>query len=224
MSHGVKSILLIAAVAALTSCGKTTSRVPPIDIRGDLGGRLVSLPSSQVRFVEFDPGSTTRIMSFGYQLSMPSGRPGSTAASASRGEYTVRVGVLSNSAYGSTGDDFLERMSTFDDSIPRVQPPNRLVVPGASQYGLAHFVSVSSGAIALPRPSNHEYYVHRNASGRVDVYIDCYTGSATSPCSAHFFASRLRAHLEATFPRTSLADWNEVRSATDSAISGFILK
>jgi hypothetical protein len=227
---------------ALAAEGKR--RAPVI---GQLGGVPVMIPREFARFVEYDDDPqwmTSRkgsppersfdsgLRSFGFKIRFPDMK-GLTEETAeekkSQSIFTttwMRVGVKSNSFYGSSGDTALE---AHINNIPLTEgrPFRYERIPGVVD-GLVGYTPLGvdlerRGIVGRADMRDKNIYFHRNPKGEADAYIECSNVlHASAPCELRFnLLPTLRAHVSVGFRRELLPHWQQIRSSVAAVILGF---
>lgn len=221
---------------------------------GHLGGSPVTIPQAYAHFVEYDgdphfmeprksppPERTFQsgISSFGFEIRFPdmavaSNKPEAEVQKADiHTTMWMRVGVLSNSTYGSSGDDAFERavnMIPLSETAPDFKLTKYYFqrIPGKT-YGLDGLTPVgadeSRRAIgqrgADMRDKN--IYFHRGTDGNVDTYIECSNMThLAARCEQKFnLRPAIRAHVSVDYRKELLPQWKQIQDSVSTVILGF---
>jgi hypothetical protein len=204
---------------------------------GSLGGVPVRIPPEFTRFLEYDgdPGLFEKrqgpvpartyesvIRSFGFEILFPE-MIGVTPATAALRKQTpmetsmwLNVGLRAGQDY--KGERFLEFMA------------QSLNTPGGERIPLQHTPGDVFGMTAYaPKGSAPENfrlntrYVHRDASGRVDTYIECYPEPLIyTPCTLHAdLRPAMQASLEIHFRKDLLPSWQAIQQSVTRVVLSF---
>lgn len=214
---------------------------------GMLGGVPVSIPKPYANFVEYDgdrewmetnkgasPTRTfaSKLSSFGFELRFPHMEVMSdtTTLHASKEDVystmRMRVGVNSNSAYGSAGDTALE---AYISSIPSQQGhPYRFEKLPEAHYGLTGYTSVGvdvtrRNVIGMADMNDKNIYFHRDQKGKADAYIECSNMlHAAARCELRFnMLPEMHGLVSVNFRKELLPHWREIQSSVHTVILGF---
>lgn len=219
----------------------------PTVVVGDLGGVAVSIPKHFAQFVEYDddPAWTARtkklsvtrnyqskLRSFGFEIRFPD-MAGMTADTQEEYKthniYTtpwMRVGITSNSHYGSTGDT---ANNAHVAAIPtKAGNPYRYEKLPQPVYGLTCYTPVGVDK-SLRKRSNgppwedRDIYFLRNAEGTVTTYVECGNGEhRATRCALRFnLLPAMRANVEVNFRKELLPHWKEIQGGVSKIIVGF---
>lgn len=213
-------------------------------IVGDLGGVPVSIPKPYAHFVEYDgdphfmdkrneppPPRThaSKLASFGFEIRFPDMEPDTEETKAEKKASTIqtttwmRVGIDSHSAYGTGGDDFLEKMTA---AIAEITPQRRYEPLPKEIYGLTGFAPVITD-VARKKPAGESYdkniYIHRDKNGRVDTYIKCSNRTHQATVCEQYFNMRpaMRIHVSVGYRKALLPQWREIQASVTQVILGF---
>lgn len=145
----------------------------------------------------------------------------------------MRIGIESNSHYGTGGDDALERHVsgirlsdksrtpyTYDQLPGRPHGLTGLTPVGIDESRRGQGVLVD-GKTADIRDKN--VYYHRNSRGRVDAYIECGNMKHSASRCVHRFnmLPAFRAHVSVDYRRDLLPQWADIQTAVRNLILGF---
>lgn len=219
-------------------------------IIGDLGGVPVSISKPYAHFVEYDsdphfmeqrkgppPKHTfqSKLRSFGFEIRYPDmAALTDETAKQQRLEtiYTttwMRVGINSNSYYGSAGDAFLETKIAaipagnyyrYKELPGRVHDLSGYTPLGIDKSRRGYGVLVD-GKVADMNDEN--IYFHRDQDGKADAYIKCSNMlHEAASCELKFnMLPTMRAHVSVSFRKELLPHWKEIRSSVTQVILGF---
>jgi len=204
------------------------------DVVGDLGGVPVTIPRHYISLVEYegDPGwgkregpvpernHHSKLTSFSIDFRWPDMVAASTQElKAERRNASINetmwmfFGVGAGHSYHQDGL-FLERLAS---SVGRYAPFKYEKLPKA-QHGLTVYtpVGVDPGT-RVPFKSDSrdkDIFVHHNADGEVDAYIECSNvGIASAPCGHTFsLAPHIKAEIRVHYRRGLLPEWQSIQT------------
>jgi hypothetical protein len=219
----------------------------PKDVVGNLGGMKVVIPRHYAEFVEYDedppafsggrkgptPERTfdSRLRSFGMDVRFPDmkGLENDQIREEKRRQPIQKrmwlyVGIITGERY--PGDGFLDRLASrvykpgdyWWDSYERLPDDTH-----GLEMHVAAGLDPSTGKARRESKDIDvkDIYIHRNASGKVDTYIDCRIVSCDMS-----FSLEPEAHVDVIvdFRRALLPEWQKIRASVRDLLLSFKVK
>lgn len=202
-------------------------------VAADLGGMHVKIPNYFAQFFETEPQKADQnglpvINSFGFYVRFPD----MTGLSSPALEKEKRDASIDTTQWIFVGIDagaysgdglFLERISqnVNGDGILHFERKNE------DEFGLATFtpIGISSADRQKYNPllDDKDIFIERDASGKVQTYIECSNVMhEAAPCSHFFFLPPpVKGSVEVSYRRGLLKDWRAIKSSVTKLILGF---
>jgi hypothetical protein len=221
------------------------------DVRADLGGMLVKIPSHFANYVEYngDPGfgekrvgpkpvrnQYSKLTSFGFEVRFPDmaglSSPKLRKNKESYNIYNspwIDVGITTGAIY--PGDQFLDRLTKATVEIPNyiLLYANYEKLP-LKEHGLTVYAAKGiDRKTKEPYRKNdfaHDIFIYRNKIGEVETYIECSNRAGTpQPCKHSLnLEPKAKAEVYIIYNRKLLPEWKNIQQSVRQLIFSFETK
>ncbi|MDR1423179.1 MAG: hypothetical protein LBI92_01015 [Azoarcus sp.] len=227
----------------------------PRDVIGDLGGMKVRIPRHYAEYVEYDsdPGFgekrkgprpqrtfDSRLTSFGIDVRFPDmkGLENAQMREDRRRQFLQKdnpwIGIGINAGEIYPGDGFLDRQTertlfNTDSSKYKGHWLFTYERMPEDEYGLEVWrlsgIDFRTGKPARESSNTNDIYVHRDASGKVDINIWCRRPSAPKgigTCNAEtHLEPKAKVVVKVSFRRSLLPEWQRIRQSVRDLLLSF---
>jgi hypothetical protein len=221
------------------------------DVRADLGGMLVKIPSHFANYVEYngDPGfgekrvepkpvrnQYSKLTSFGFEVRFPDmvglSSPELRKDKESYNMFNtpwIDVGITTGEIY--SGDHFLDRQAKAIVETPN----NVLLYENYEQLPQKEHELTAYAAKGINQKTQKSYrededakdvFIYRSKNGEVETYIACSNRPGTTQRCKHSFTlePKAKAEVYVSYRRKLLPEWKKIQSSVQKLIFSFETK